>query len=119
MIDNIMRNTFGVLTNRVSVEDILEMYEGEDAMFYGNPYGMKPEDVDEVISYFEGTEEYEKCQQLVYVKNDIMVFEKNLELVKFNFSENVELILFEMTDKLKSLINQPVYDTELFEESKI
>ena len=73
MIDNIMRNTFGVLTNRVSIEDILEMYEGEDAMFYGNPYGMKPEDVDEVISYFEGTEEYEKCQQLVYVKNDIMV----------------------------------------------
>ena len=51
--------------------------------------------------------------------NDIMVFEKNLELVKFNFSENVELIRFEMTDKLKSLINQPVYDTELFEESKI
>jgi hypothetical protein len=48
-----------------------------------------------------------------------MVFEKNLELVKFNFSENVELIRFEMTDKLKSLINQPVYDTELFEESKI
>ena len=53
------------------------------------------------------------------VKNDIMIFEKNLELVKFNFSENVELIRFEMTDKLKSLINQPVYDTELFEESKI
>jgi hypothetical protein len=53
------------------------------------------------------------------VKNDIMVFKKDLELVKFNFSEDVELVRFEMTDKLKSFINQPVYGTELFEESKI
>ena len=51
---------------------------------------------------------------IFHIKNDIMIFEKNLEL-KFNFSENVELIRFEMTDKLKSLINH-VYDTELFEK---
>ena len=70
MIDNIMRNTYGVLTNRCSVEDILEMYKGKDAMFYGNPYEITTEDVDEVISYFENTEEYEKCQQLLYVKSD-------------------------------------------------
>jgi len=72
MIDNIMNNTYGVLTNRVSVEDILEMYEGEDAMFFGNPYEITTEDIDEVINYFENTEEYEKCMQLVYVKNDII-----------------------------------------------
>ena len=71
-IDNIMNNTYGVLTNRVSVEDILEMYEGMDAMFYGNPYEITTEDINEVISYFENTEEYEKCMQLVYVKNDII-----------------------------------------------
>jgi hypothetical protein len=70
-IDNIMSNTYGVLTNRCSVEDILEMYTGEDAMFYGNPHDMTLEDVDEVINYFENTEEYEKCQELVYVKSDI------------------------------------------------
>ena len=69
-MDNIMRNTFGVLTNRVSVEDILEMYEGEAAMFYGNPLDMTVEDIDEVINYFENTEEYENCMQLVYIKND-------------------------------------------------
>ena len=72
MIDNIMRNTFAVVTNRCEVEDILEMYTGEDAMFYGNPLDMQTEDVDEVIKYFENTEEYEKCMQLVYVKNDII-----------------------------------------------
>jgi hypothetical protein len=41
-------------------------------MFYGNPLDMQIEDVDEVIKYFENTEEYEKCMQLVYVKNDII-----------------------------------------------
>ena len=42
-----MRNTFAVVTNRCGVEDI-----------------------EEVIKYFENTEEYENCMQLVYVKND-------------------------------------------------
>jgi len=69
-IDNIMRNTFAVVTNRCGVEDILEIYEGEDAMFYGNPLDMQIEDIDEVINYFENTEEYENCQQLLDVKND-------------------------------------------------
>ena len=64
-IDNIMRNTFAVVTNRCGVEDILELYEGEDAMFYGNPLDMTVEDIDEVIKYFENTEEYENCMQLV------------------------------------------------------
>ena len=69
-MDNIMRNTFAVVTNRCEVEDILELYTGEDAMFYGNPLDIQVEDIDEVISYFENTEEYEKCQQLLYVKSD-------------------------------------------------
>ena len=67
-----MRNTFAVVTNRCEIDDILEIYEGEDAMFYGNPLDMQIEDIDEVISYFEGTEEYEKCQQLLYIKSDII-----------------------------------------------
>ena len=68
-----MRNTFAVVTNRCGVEDILELYEGEDAMFYGNPLDMTVEDIDEVIKYFENTEEYENCQQLIYVRNDKVV----------------------------------------------
>ena len=70
-IDIIMSNTYGVLTNRCSVEDILEQYKDGDAMFYGNPYDMTLEDVDEVINYFENTEEYEKCSELVNYRNDL------------------------------------------------
>ncbi len=74
-IDIIMNNTYGVLTNRCSVEDILDQYEGIDAMFYGNPYSMEIEDFNEVIEYFENTEEYEKCQELVDCKNVLSLFE--------------------------------------------
>ena len=69
-IEIIMSNTYGVLTNRCSVEDILDQYEGTDAMFYGNPYDITTEDIDEVISFYENTEEYEKCSELLCVKND-------------------------------------------------
>ena len=63
-IDNMMRNSFGVLTNRCSVDDILEMYEGMDAMFYGNPLDLRTEELQEMLEYFENTEEYENCAEL-------------------------------------------------------
>ena len=70
-----MNNTYGVLTNRISVEEILCQYvDGKletmgDAMFYGNPHEMTSEDIDEVIEFFENTEEYEKCSELIEAKN--------------------------------------------------
>tara|TARA_R110000824_G_scaffold178564_2_gene358342 strand:+ start:857 stop:1117 length:261 start_codon:yes stop_codon:yes gene_type:complete len=82
MMEICMRNTYGVLTNRCSVEDILEMYKGEDAMFYGNPYEVTLEEIDEIINYFENTEEYEKCMQLLYVKNDIIADGLTKKLIK-------------------------------------
>ena len=66
-----MRNTFAVVTNRCEIEDILDMYEKEDAMFYGNPLDMTLDDVDELISYFEDIEEYEMCSELVSYRNDL------------------------------------------------
>ena len=63
-IDNIMRNSFGVLTNRCEIEDILEMYEGMDAMFYGNPLDLRTEELEVMLEYFENTEEYEYCGEL-------------------------------------------------------
>jgi hypothetical protein len=71
-IEIIMNNTYGVLTNRCSVEDILDQYEGTDAMFYGNPYNIECSDIDEVINFYENTEEYEKCSELLSIKNDII-----------------------------------------------
>ena len=69
-MDNLMRNSFGVLTSRCTIDDILDNYTGEDAMFYGNPLDMTVEDINEVINYFENTEEYENCQQLLEIKDD-------------------------------------------------
>ena len=64
MIDNCMRNTFGVLTNRCSIDEVLDQYEGKDAMFYGNPLDLRTEELQEMLEYFENTEEYEYCSEL-------------------------------------------------------
>ena len=63
-MDNLMRNSFGVLTNRCSIEDILTQYSGTDAMFYGNPLDLRTEELQEMLEYFENTEEYEYCSEL-------------------------------------------------------
>ncbi len=79
-----MNNTYGVLTNRCSVEDILDQYEGVDAMFYGNPYDIECADIDEVINFYENTEEYEKCAELLQVKNNMQIE----DLLDYNLNTN-------------------------------
>ena len=64
MIEICMRNTFGVITNRCTMDDILDQYDGKDAMFYGNPLDITDEDIKEMIEFFENTEEYEYCSEL-------------------------------------------------------
>ena len=83
-IERIMGNTYKVLTNRCSVEDILDQYEGVDAMFYGNPYDIECADIDEVINFYENTEEYEKCAELLQVKNNIQIE----DLLDYNLNTN-------------------------------
>ena len=82
MIDNIKRNTFAVVTNRCEIEDILEQYEGKDAMFYGNPFDITLDDLDELINYFESIEEYEMCSELVDCRNtlDLDLFLEKLRI---------------------------------------
>ena len=63
-MDNLMRNSFGVLTNRCSIDDILENYSGTDAMFYGDPFNISTEELEDILNYFENTEEYEYCSEL-------------------------------------------------------
>ena len=87
-IEIIMSNTYGVLTNKCSVEDILSQYEGEDAMFYGNPYDIECTDIDEVINFYENTEEYEKCSELLSVKNDIIAEKLTNKLIRKCLIEN-------------------------------
>ena len=64
MIEICMRNTFGVITNRCTMDDILDQYEGKDAMFYGNPLNITDEHIKEMIEFFENIEEYEYCAEL-------------------------------------------------------
>ena len=63
MIEECMRNTYEVLTNKQSIEDILS--DEPKSMFYGNPFGIKDEDISDMIELFENTEEYEKCSELL------------------------------------------------------
>jgi hypothetical protein len=82
-MDNLMRNSFGVLTNRCSIDDILDNYSGVDAMFYGNPLDLRTEELQEMLEYFENTEEYEYCselKELIDAKNyaDMDMFLDNL-----------------------------------------
>ena len=63
MIEECMRNTYEVLTSKQSIEDILS--DEPKSMFYGNPFEIKDEDINDMIEFFENTEEYEKCGELV------------------------------------------------------
>ena len=63
MIEECMRNTYEVLTNKQSIEDILS--DEPKSMFYGNPFEVQNEDINEMIEFFENTEEFEKCSELL------------------------------------------------------
>ena len=63
MIEECMRNTYEVLTNKQSIEDILS--DEPKSMFYGNPFEVKDGDINDMIEFFENTEEYEKCGELL------------------------------------------------------
>ena len=60
MIEECMRNTFDVITQRQTIEEIIE--QEPTSMFYGNPFKMTIGDIDEVIEFFENTEEYENVK---------------------------------------------------------
>tara|TARA_R100001463_G_scaffold68273_1_gene121776 strand:+ start:116 stop:352 length:237 start_codon:yes stop_codon:yes gene_type:complete len=51
------------MTLKSTVDEILS--KDKKAMFYGDPFDYTNEDIDEVIEYFENTEEYEKCGELL------------------------------------------------------
>jgi len=63
MMEECMRNTYEVLTNKQNIEDILS--DEPKSVFYGNPFDITDEDINEIIEFFENTEEYEKCNELL------------------------------------------------------
>ena len=63
MMEEFIRNTYEVLTMKQSIEDILD--SEPKSIFYGNPFDITDEDIKEMIEFFENTEEYEKCSELL------------------------------------------------------
>lgn len=69
ILDEAYRNAFKVITGKVSVEQLLE--EAEDMIFL--PFDPSAPDTfmliaDDMIQYFEDSEEYEKCSEILEIK---------------------------------------------------
>ena len=70
-----MRNAYQIITKRKTLDDIYENFEknGDDRFYL--PFDPIEEDgrtsdiIDMVIEYFTGTEEYEKCAELLKIKD--------------------------------------------------
>ena len=80
MVEKCMRNTYEVLINKKDMENFLE--KEPKIVFYGYPPGKELEDIDEMIEFFESTEEYEKCGELVEYRNlrDLDIFLEELRI---------------------------------------
>jgi len=76
MYEQAMENAYALITKRKSLDDIYESFEKEGIVdkFY-LPFDPMAEDgrsediIDIVIEYFISVEEYEKCAELVKIKN--------------------------------------------------
>tara|TARA_R100000781_G_scaffold89628_1_gene55185 strand:+ start:100 stop:372 length:273 start_codon:yes stop_codon:yes gene_type:complete len=73
LIDLAMYNAYYVLTGKSNESDIIAKDKG--SFFYNPLNGRKSlyENIDDVIDYMEGLEEYEKCAELRDIKNELLI----------------------------------------------
>ena len=75
MYEKAMNNAYDIITKKKTVDDIYFDLEDEDYNIYYLPFdptsedGRTPAIIDMVIEYYTNTEEYEKCTELVKIKN--------------------------------------------------
>ena len=75
MYEKAMENAYDLITKRKTVDDIFIELEDEAYLEHYLPFdpiredGRTPDIIDMVIEYYTGTEEYEKCAELVKIKN--------------------------------------------------
>ena len=67
ILDEAMRNAYAIVTGKFTLETLMDLSEEVTLPF--NIEKEKP-DYDAMIEYFIETEEYEKCEQLVKLKNE-------------------------------------------------
>ena len=75
MYEQAMENAYDIITKRKTLDDIYYSLEDEDFDKFFLPFdptiedGRTPDIIDMVIDYFISTEEYEKCAELVKIKD--------------------------------------------------
>ena len=58
-----MENTYNLIMGDTTLQELLD--EGQDFMpFIGDPYNTSGRDIESLLIYYEGEEEYEKCSKL-------------------------------------------------------
>ena len=68
-----INNSYLIMTGKLTVEELVEdnFNKLESTIFFTSPENYTTEDIDEMIEHFETTEEYEKCDELVKLKNSL------------------------------------------------
>ena len=75
MYDKAMSNAYDIITKKKTVNDIYLTLEDEEHDVYYLPFdptnedGRTPAIIDMVIEYYTSIEDYEKCAELVEIKN--------------------------------------------------
>ena len=75
MYNEAMNNAYDIITRKKNIDDIYFDMEDEECLEYYLPFdptvedGRSPAIIDMVVDYFTSTEEYEKCAELVKIKN--------------------------------------------------
>ena len=75
MYERAMENAYNLITKRKSLDDIYESLDEHVIDEFHLPFdpiqedGRSPDIIDMLIEYFTNTEEYEKCAELIKIKN--------------------------------------------------
>jgi hypothetical protein len=75
MYEKAMENAYQIITKKKTLDDIYYDLDAKIIDEFHLPFdpiqedGRSPDIIDMVIEYYTGTEEYEKCAELVKIKN--------------------------------------------------
>jgi|TARA_R100001530_G_scaffold39332_1_gene30394 hypothetical protein len=69
MLDVSMHNAYRVLTNKISIKRLINSSDDQGMWLpYADIFNPSNKDIDSVIEYYCDLEEYEKCAELVKIK---------------------------------------------------
>ena len=79
LIDLAMYNAYYVLTGKKQERDLINKDQG--SFLYNPMNGRKDlyENIDDIISYMESIEEYEKCIDLLDIKNELLITKQKVK----------------------------------------